>query len=100
MYDSLGWLTVNKLVVYHTCITVYRVRRAKEPEYFAEQLQFDNGGVLVPNIKLGLTQKSFCIRGADTWNDLPSHVRKARKIGEFKAGLKKWVQNNVPRFLL
>ena len=42
LYDSLGWLTVNQLVVYHTCITVYRIRQAKEPEYLAEQLQFDN----------------------------------------------------------
>ena len=102
LYDSLGWLTVNQLVVYRTCITVYRIRQAKEPEYLAEQLQFDNrnGRVIVPNIKLGLTQKSFCLRGADSWNGLPSHVRKARKIGEFKAGVKNWVQNNIPRFLL
>ena len=101
MYDSLGWLTVNQLVVYHTALTVYRIRQSNEPEYLAEQLQFDNrnGRVIVPNIKLGLAQKSFCYRGADTWNMLPINIRKARKIGEFKAGLKKWVQNNVPRFL-
>ena len=53
----------------------------------------------MPNIKLGLAQKSFCYRGADTWNKLPIEIRKARKIGEFKARLKKWVQNNTSRFV-
>ena len=27
---------------------------------------------------------------------LPSHVWTARKMGEFKAGVKNWVQNNIP----
>ena len=101
MYDSLGWLTVNQLVVYHTALTVYRIRQSNEPEYLAEQLQFDNrnGRVIVPNIKLGLAQKSFCYRGADTWNMLPIEIRKARKLGEFKASLKKLVQNNISRFV-
>ena len=101
MYDTLGWLTVNQLVVYHTAITVYRIRQSNEPEYLAEKLQFDsrNGRVIVPNLKLGLARRSFCFRGADTWNSLPMHVRQARKIGEFKKGVRKWVQGNVARFL-
>ena len=101
MYDTLDWLTVNQLVVYHTAITVYRIRQSNEPEYLAEKLQFDsrNGRVIVPNLKLGLARRSFCFRGADTWNSLPMHVRQARKIGEFKKGVRKWVQGNVARFL-
>ena len=76
MYDSLGWLTVNQLITYHTALTVYRIRQSSEPEYLAEQLQFDNRNsrVIVPNLKLGLAQKSFCLRGADTWNDLPLFI--------------------------
>ena len=101
MYDSLGWLTVNQLVVYHTALTVYRVRQSNEPEYLAQQLQFDNrnGRVIVPNVKLSLAQNSFCFRGSDTWNSLPINVRKAKKIGQFKNGAKKWVMRNVPRFI-
>ena len=101
MYDSLGWMTVNQLVVYHTALTVYRIRQSNEPEYLAQQLQSDNrnGRIIVPNVKLGLTQSSFCFRGADTWNSLPLNVRKAQKIGQFKTGLRKWVIRNIPRFL-
>ena len=101
MYDSLGWLTVNQLVEYHTALTVFRIRQSNEPEYLAKQLKFDNrnGRVIVPNLKLGLAQKSFCFRGADTWNSLPVNIRNARKIGQFKTGVRKWVVRNVPRFL-
>ena len=101
MYDSLGWLTVNQLVVYHTALTVYRIRQSKEPEYLAEQLQVDNrnGRVIVPNCKLVLTQNSFCMRGADTWNMLTHNIRGLKKIGQFKAEVKRWVKINIPRFV-
>ena len=93
MYDSLGWMTVNQLVVYHTALTVYRIRQSKEPEYLAEQLRVDNrnGRVIVPNCKLGLRQNSFCMRGADTWNMLPPNIRGVKKIGQFKTEVKRWV---------
>jgi hypothetical protein len=102
MYNSLGWLTVNQIIAYHTALTVYRIRQSSEPEYLAEQLQFDNRNsrVIVPNFKLGLAQRSFCLRGADTWNSLPLNVRQTRKIGHFKGELRKWVKNTVPRFLV
>ena len=29
MYNKLGWLTVKQLVIYHSLLTVYRVRQAK-----------------------------------------------------------------------
>jgi hypothetical protein len=101
MYASLGWLTVNQLVVYHTALTVYRIRQSNEPENLAQQLQVDNrnGRVIVTNAKLGLAQKSFCFRGPDTWNSLPINIRNARKIGQFKSGVRKWIVRNVPRFL-
>ena len=101
MHKKLGLMTVNQLVVYHTALTVYRVRQSHEPEYLAQQLEFDNrnGRVIVPNVRLSLAQNSFCFRGADTWNSLPGYVRQSKKIGQFKNGLKKWVLSNIPRFV-
>ena len=101
MYDTLGWLTVNQLVVYHTALTVFRIRQSNEPEYLADQLQVDNrnGRVIVPNCKLVLAQNSFCMRGADTWNMLPHNIRGLKKIGLFKTEVKRWVKSNIPRFV-
>jgi hypothetical protein len=56
------------------------------------------GKVIVPNPKLGLANRSVCFRGSTDWNSRPSNIRNARKIGEFKRGLKKWVMENITRF--
>ena len=100
MYDKLGWLTVNQLAVYHTLLTVYKVRLAREPEYLSEVLIKDNrnGSIVVPNTGLTLAKKSFTFRGSANWNDLPPEVRSSAKVGSFKTGAKKWIVENVPRF--
>ena len=101
MYNKLGWLTVNQLVVYHTVLTIFRIRQAGEPEYLARQLLIDNrnGKLIVPKCKLSLAQKSFCMRGADTWNTLSAQVRESRTLREFKMKTKSWVLANIPRFV-
>ena len=101
MYNKLGWLTVKQLVIYHTLLTVYRVRQAKEPEYLSSILCNDNRleKIIVPNIRLTLTQKSFTTRGACNWNSLPLEIRKIETISCFKQEVKKWIKSYVPRFV-
>ena len=101
MYDTLDWLTVNQLVVYHTVLAVYRVRTSGEPEYLADGLCCDNrtGHIVVKPTRLSLLQKSFKFRGAIQWNELPHSIRTLETIGAFKAAVKVWIKNHVPRFL-
>ena len=103
MFNQLGWLTVNQLIVYHTSITVYRIRQNKEPEYLADILgrtsRLGENIIIVENIKLGLARKSFTNRGAVQWNKLPASLRSEPKLGPFKKSLKKWILENIPRFL-
>jgi hypothetical protein len=101
LYDKLEWLTVNQLIVYHTLITVFKLRQNKEPEYLALKLTLDTptGCILIPNTQLRLTQNSFITRGSSNWNDLPPSTRKLNKIGLFKTEIKKWITQNVPRFV-
>ena len=103
MYDRLNWLTVNQLVVYHTLLSVHRIRQSEEPEYLASILGKTSrqvrGGIIVDNHKLGLARKSFTIRGAEQWNKLTTDLRVETKLSKFKQGLRKWVAGNVTRFL-
>ena len=101
MYDKLGWLTVNQLGVYHTLLTVFKVRQSKEPEYLSEVLNKDsrNGRIIIPNTSLTLAKKSFTFRGSSDWNALPLEVRNCSKIGRFKINARKWISENVERFL-
>ena len=94
---------MNQLIVYHTIIAVFRIRQNNEPEYLANILgkssRLDKNTIIVENIKLGLTRKSFTFRGAVQWNNLPASLRSESKLGIFKKSLKKWVQKHVARFL-
>ena len=101
LYDQLGWLSVAQLIVYHTLLLVFKIRKTGEPEYLADFLKNDSrtGRIIVPNVKLGLAQKSFCFRGSGNWNELPQILRNSLKIGAFKRGVRKWITENVPRFI-
>ena len=61
MFDTLGWMTVNELICYHTLITVFKMRSSSEPEYLAKHLKDDSrtGRLIIPNTDLGLAMKSF-----------------------------------------
>ena len=100
LYDQLGWLTVNQLIIHHTALLVFKIRKSAEPEYLAKILGKDGrtGKIMIPNMKIGLVQNSFCFRGSASWNSLPESLRLMTKIGPFKTGLKKWILMNIPRF--
>ena len=101
MYNKLGWLTVRQLIMYHTLLTVYRVRQTQEPEYLASLLCRDspNGRIVIQNTSLTLAQKSFSIRGACNWNSLPPSIRTLESLSQFKKEVKVWIKREIPRFL-
>ena len=101
MFKTIGWLTVDQLIRYHTLISVYKIRHAKKPEYLSSILNNDsrNQRIMIPNHNnLTLFHDSFCSRGANYWNQLPLQLRKSSKLGTFKRGLKQWIRANVKQF--
>ena len=90
------------MIVYHTLLCVYRIRKTREPEYLASILCRDSlhgsGRIIVENIKLELQRDSFTYRGAMHWNKLPPDLRLEPKLNKFKSGLKEWIAENVERF--
>ena len=100
LFDQLGWMSVSQLIVYHTVLMVFKIRQTSEPEYLATFLKNygRTGKIIIPNTKLGLTQKSFCFRGSADWNSLPEDLRKSVKIRTFKSDLKNWILKNIPRY--
>ena len=101
MFDTLGWMTVNQLISYHTLISVFKMRASGEPEYLAQFLQDDSrtGRIVRTNTELSLAMKSFTFRGSAQWNQLPSNLRNSIRIGAFKKNLRNWIFSNIPRFL-
>ena len=101
IFRTLGWLTVNQLISYHSLIAMFKVRTMKEPPYLANLLckTGRDNRLKTENPVLELTASSFCFRTSMEWNKLHPDLRKEMKIGQFKYKLKKWILDNIPRFI-
>ena len=101
IFSQVGWLTVNQLVFYHSALSTFRIRQAKEPEYLSSVMAKDNRAdrIIVPNTNLTLAKNSYCYRAASQWNSLPEHIRRNTRIGQFKSQLKKWILQNIAQFI-
>ena len=57
------------------------------------------GRIIVPNTNLTLAKNSYCYRAGSQWNSLPEHIRRNKRIGQFKSQLKSWILQNIPKFI-
>ena len=100
MFQELNWLTIRQLVVYHTLLSVYRIRVSGQPDDLARCLRRENyrGKILVQNCRLELYRRSFIPRGSTLWNRLPSNIRMVPNQEMFKREIKGWIKNNIKMF--
>ena len=100
IFAKLDWFSVKQLLLYHSALTTFRVRRSKEPEYLSEIMSLDSlrGNIVIPHTYLSLTKQSYCYRGAEEWNRLPHNIRRIDKVEHFKVELRKWIKENVEPF--
>ena len=100
IFEKLQWLTVKQQIVYHTVLTVHKIRQNDEPEFLASKLKRDNrnGKIIIPQSNLTLYRKSFLYRGILSWNSLPDDIRKEENSRIFKKLSRCWILQNVSRF--
>ena len=101
IFSQVGWLTVNQLSFYHSALCTFRIRQSQEPEYLNDIMNRNNRAnrIIIPNTDLTLAKQSYCFRGSAQWNSLPENIRNSWKISLFKSQLKKWIQQNVAKFI-
>ena len=102
-----GWLSVQQLAVYQTCVLVYKVLENKSPQYlfsmFNMNYTMDTRQAARLEIKpdrkipeLELTMDGFRWRATKEWNKLPKEVRKLESLKLFKTSLWRWIIKNIP----
>ena len=99
MFDEIKWMTVKQLTIYHTLMTIYRIRRSGEPEYLSSVLCNDNRNakIIIPMSNLTLYRQSFIYRGIQNWNCLPEYLRSIKDYTAFKRSLRQWIHEEVER---
>lgn len=101
LFKKLKWLTVNQLIMYHTLLSVFKIKLSREPEYLAKHFSLENRNqrIIIPNPNLSLAYDSFCFRGSKDWNKLPGDLRSITSPDLFRKKLKEWILSNVQQFL-
>ena len=96
-----NWLSIHQLIFFHTALQVWRVSNTKCPVYIDTKLQLSKtrssaqGNLRVPVVERSLASKSFMVRSAVIWNQIPPDIRNCKTLGVFKKNLKQWIKVNV-----
>ena len=100
------WLSVKKLLVYHSVVLVYKVLKSKQPkplhsmfptEYTykktstARSMSIQQRGH--PTLDIG--KDSFRWRAAKSYNQLPVSIKSCESLEQFKLEAKKWTNINI-----
>ena len=106
LLTQCGWLSVRQLIVFHSLLQVFKVKRDKLPvflnEKFSQDLNYNTrlvaGNGIRQNSKItsDLGIKSYSYRSVHHWNTLPLDIRESATLPIFKAKLKKWTRSNIP----
>ena len=101
IYATLGWLSVNQLVFYHSMISTFRIRQSGEPEYLSNLQARDGrtGRIIISNTTLTLAKRSYSYRASAQWNSIPDNIRNIRRVSQFKVQIRKWILLHVDQFV-
>ena len=101
-----GWLSVRQLVHYHSLLLLFKVKLQAKPEYlkavFTTEFPYRTRLATGMGIRRGdrnnydVTKRSFVSRTTTLWNELPTSIRSANSIDQFKKNLKSWIEVNIP----
>ena len=96
---SLGWLRTDSRRLYFMAIILYKVMRMHLPEYleslFSKYIpERDLRGVanrelVEPNLHSETGRRSFQVKGARFWNNIPVSIRNLPSLCQFKSLLKR-----------
>jgi hypothetical protein len=53
------------------------------------------GTLLVPDVEMSISKKSFMVRSTVMWNSIPLSLRAMQNLETFKKNLKIWTRQNV-----
>ena len=114
LLQQCGWLSVQQLVVYHNCLSVYKIKYHSKPAYFSDRfggIAHDDEDPVSRRTRLSLTdgirlqgyrirsnleKQSFVYNSINSWNSLPPQIRQSMSMASFKRNLREWILQTIP----
>ena len=99
--DNLHWLRAGERITFKLCLLVYKAINGLAPSYLhdlcmpittvstrAAVRSAARGDLVVPRTRRRLGNRAFCVAGPKAWNSLPTDIRTASSLTDFKSLLK------------
>ena len=105
LFKELKWLSFPNRILYHKAVIMYKSLNGLTPEYISSLFtkkstdyklrSIENGNLVQPKFKLMSYKGSLSYSGVEIWNSIPSNIRKATTLKEFKSNFFLYLQNKV-----
>ena len=105
LMETCGFLSISQLVVFHSTLTLWKLLQLSPDNFLMIDIsnRKTRYGRTLPDNKLHtragqkiITENCWRQNSVSWWNTLPSNLRSELRLKPFKAGLRKWVGENVP----
>ena len=103
MFETLGWLSVPKRLLYNKAILTYKALNNMTPAYITNLLtpiskthslslrSSENGALCIPRSRSALYDRSFSHSASKLWNSLPQNIRIINSFRSFKTDLRNYI---------
>ena len=101
LLKQCNWLSVSQLIFFQTAVQIWKIRKYETPTSLFKRLKPSNtrsggdGTLSIPLAESGLARKSFMVRSAVSWNQIPAEIRNIDNIHGFRIKLKQWFLINI-----
>ena len=103
MFETLGWLSVPKRLLYNKAILTYKALNNLTPTYISNLLtplsekhsrslrSSENGLLCIPRSRSALYDRSFSHSASKLWNSLPQDIRTKSSLNAFKTCIRDYI---------
>lgn len=105
LFKELNWLTFPERVSFQKAVLMFKIFNGIAPDYFINDFPLisdihginlrsaAHSQIYLPRPNTELFRKSFSYSGSFLWNNLPTYVRNANSLAQFKRLYIKWLKN-------
>ena len=109
LIKNLNWMSIETRYIYFLDILIFKCLNNMAPPYLSSLFEFydkrrfyhtravTNNDLIVPRAYLSIYKSSVAFNGPTIWNSLPSHIKEADSLYNFKNSYKTYLRVNTLR---
>ena len=96
LLEAADKLSINQQVAYFTLMQTFNIVLTGKPVFLYNKMKLNQDRMIITVIRnSSMGRHSFCFRGANLFNSLPTNLRICKVKQIFKSGVKTWIKQNI-----